>query len=456
MTTNWKIFRAVMIIGVCSIVVKLVSTAKEVSLASWFGRGDALDAFLVAMILPASVASLVAGAVSVSVIPVFIRSRENQGDESSQQLFSSVQVASLLVFLVVSVLMAIGAPYYLPILGAGFTPAKLLLTRRLLYLLLPFPVLNGTITIWSSILNSGEKFALPAITPIMTPLVIVGALLLFGHSKGIFALAFATVIGSVCEAVLLGLSLRAHGFQLRLRWYGLSPEFRRVFWQSFPILAGSIVMGTSPIIDQSMAAMLSPGSVAALSYGYKVIGVIVAVTAAGLGNAVLAYLSKMAANSDWWGCRRTLKVYSLLILAVTVPITLSLIAGTRPLVRLLYQRGAFTPTDTAVVSSVQLFYAFLIPLSTLSMLYVRFLSAMHRNDLLAYSAVMNVCLDVFFNILLMRKMGVAGIALSTSLVNVVACAFVGFCAYKLLRKQEIAQDLRADFDPDRLGKPHGV
>src|SRR5207245_8787477 len=94
-------------------------------------------------------------------------------------------------------------PYYLPLLGSGFTGAKLLLTRRLLYIVLPIVVLNGAITIWSSVLNAGEKFALPALTPVLTPLVALLILFLRGGTWGIFALATCTVAGTVLEASLL-------------------------------------------------------------------------------------------------------------------------------------------------------------------------------------------------------------------------------------------------------------
>ncbi len=197
-------------------------------------------------------------------------------------------------------------------------------------------------------------------------------------------------------------------------------------------------MSASPIIDQAMAAALSAGSVAALSYGNKAITALTVLFSVALHTAVLPYFSKMVANKDWFGCRRTLKVYSFLVLAATVPVTLGLMAGSTPLVRLLFQRGAFTAEDTKVVSVVQMLFAISIPFYTWAVLFVRFLTSLNRTDLMAYIAVMNTVLNVVLNLLFMRKLGVAGIALSTSIVYANSCLVLGFFTRKLLVEQENA------------------
>lgn len=438
LTANWKIFRAAVVIGAWSVVAKLAATGKELAVAAWFGRGDSLDAFLIAMILPATVVGLVAGSFSGALIPTYIHVRENQGQKAAEKLFSNVQILSLTLLVVVTIVMGLGASYYLPLLGSGFGSAKLLLTRRLLYLLLPFLILSGTLAVWSSILNAGERFTLPALTPIVTPLVVILTLLILGRAGGIFAVAVGTIAGSLLEVTLLGWAISAQGISLIPRWYGFSPELRLVLRQYGPMTAAALLMGTSPIIDQAMAAMLKGGSVAALSYGNKIVTTIAFLCSAALSTAILPYLSQMVTKKDWSGCRRTLRVYSRLVLSVTIPIAIGLIVCSRPIVRLLYQRGAFTASDTEVVSAVQIFFALLIPFYTWAALFVRLLSSLHRNDLLAYGSVLNVCLNILFNFILMRRFGVAGIALSTSLVYLISCVFLGYWALKLLRLEESA------------------
>lgn len=436
LTTNWKILRALIFVGAGSVFAKLATMVKELAVANWFGRNDAIDAFLLAMVLPITVTGLIAGSFNGALVPVYIRVQENEGAESAHRLLASVQVVNLLLLLAVLIVVAAGAPFYLPLLGSGFGTAKLLLTRYLLYLLLPIIVINGIITVWSSVLNAHERFALPAVTPAVTPIVALVALLFLGHSWGIYALAGGTVVGGICEASVLARALRKRNISLKIGWYGFNADLRDVLRQYVPTLAGTLVLSISPIIDQSMAAMLSAGSVAALSYGYKIVSSIVALTSVALSTAVLPYFSQMVAKKDWRACRRTLRVYSSLVLAATIPMSAVLILISRPMVRILFQRGAFTEADTAIVSATQVCFALIIPFASWGILFVRLLSSLRRSDVLAYSAVLCATSNIVFNIIFMRRWGVAGIALSTSLVCAIACAFMGMQALRLLRKQE--------------------
>jgi putative peptidoglycan lipid II flippase len=195
-------------------------------------------------------------------------------------------------------------------------------------------------------------------------------------------------------------------------------------------------MGATPVVDQTMAAMLGSGSVAALSYGSKVVAGLLAIGATALSTAVLPYFSKMAAESDWQGCRHTLKRYVWLVLSTTVPLTLLLFVFSKYLVQVLFQRGAFTSMDTEVVSQVQKFYCLQIPFYVVSMLFVRFISSVRRNDLLMYAAAINLVIDIVMNLVLMRWLGIAGIALSTSIVAVISVVFLWACSFKVMSKRE--------------------
>ena len=439
LTPGRKIFNAAASVAVCSAVAGLASTAKELAVARWFGRGDALDAFLIAYLLPAFLVALVAGSFNAAMIPTFIEVREREGKEAAQRLFSGVMVLSAALLVGVSVLLGILAPYFLPLLGSGFGPAKLMLTRHLLYALLPFIVLSGLAVAWTAVLNAGERFGLPALSAVTTPLCIIGFLLLLGNDWGVYTLAVGTVTGVSLQAAVLGWLLRTRGVRLEPRWHGLEPGLRRVVGQYAPMLAGALLMGSTELVDQSMAAMLAPGSVAALNYARKIVSLFIVIGATPLGTAALPYFSQMVANRDWSGCRRILKVYSRAIVLITVPITAGLVCFSHPLIRIVFQRGAFTAVDTAVVSRVQALLSLQIPFYFLAQLGVRLISALKRNWVLMAIAGVNMVVNVFFNLLLMKYWGVAGIALSTSFVYIVACGLVYASIGRSLKTQRAVE-----------------
>jgi putative peptidoglycan lipid II flippase len=439
LTANRKIFRAAAVVALFSSFVLVGSVAKELVVAKWFGRGDDLDAFVIAFLLPSFLVNLVAGSVNSALIPTFVQVRETQGKEATQRLFSSVMVWTLGLLLGVSILIGLLAPYCLPLLGSGFSAGKLVLTRKLLYILLPFVALSGLVTLWTSVLNAGERFALPALLPILSPVAIIAFLVLAGRAWGIYSLAIGIVCGVALQTAALAFFLKAQGIHLSLRWYGLDANLRQVATQFVPMVAGALLMGSTDLVDQSMSAMLEPGSVAALNYAKKVVSIFVVVGVIPLTTAVLPYFSQMVAKQDWGACRHTLKTYSRLILLGTVPITLGLVFFSQPLIRIMFQRGAFVAADTQVVSRVMACLALQIPFYILGNMGVRMISALKRNAVLTTIAAVNMVLNVVLNYIFMKYAGVAGIALSTSLVYLASCLMV-FGSIAVAMKRMAAQE----------------
>jgi len=436
-STNRKIFRAAMTIGLVGTVAKSGAVFKDLVVAHMFGRSDGLDAFLIAFLLPAFVLTLVMGSLGSALIPVLVETRQSRGREAEQKLLSSMMFLSMSVLILIAAALGLFAPFYLHILGSSFSAAKLTLTREMLYCLLPFIVFSGLATFVSGVLSAYKKFALPAIVPIVTPLITIATILLAPKSWSVFTLAIGVVAGGFLEAAILLRLLKTCGVRLQFRWNGLDSDVRSVLRQYAPVLAGSVLMCSTTVIDQAMAAMLPSGSVAALSYANKIVGLIVAIGATALTTAALPYFSHMVADADWAGCRHTLKRYTVLILTATVPLTLALMALSHPLIRLVFQRGAFNAGDTDLVSHVQICYFIQIPFYICGMLFVRFLSSIRRNDVLMYGSAISLALDISLNLVLMRKMGIAGIALSTSLVYVVAFVILGTMSVRLLRQSRL-------------------
>jgi putative peptidoglycan lipid II flippase len=439
-SVNGSIFRAVAVVGAASLVVKLMSTAKELAVAGYYGRSDMLDAYLIALLVPAFLINLIGGSFNAALIPTFIEVREQQGKDAAQQLFSNVMILSQGLLISLSVATALCAPWMLRIVASGFSPAKTQLTCHLLYLLLPLVVINGLVSIWAAVLNAGEHFLFAALTPLSTPLLSLVGVVGFGRVWGAWGYAAGTLAGGVLEAVLLARALQRKQIKLLPRWRGMDQATRKVCRQWSPVLAGAFLIGGVGFVDQGMAGMLPPGSVAALSYGSRIVALVSTMVAGSLSTAVIPYFSAMVANSDFDGCRHTLRTYRRLALLVSVPITVLLVVFSRPLIHLLYQRGAFTSSDTMLVSHVQALYSLQIPFFAVSMLHVRMLSALKRNDIMMYAAGVNLSLDILFNLICMRWWGVAGIALSTSLFYMASCAFVVFSANRILRQRtEAAQ-----------------
>ncbi len=435
-SVNRRIFATMITVGGFTFVVNLAATAKELVVANQFGTGDVLDAFLIAFLLPSFAINVVMGSFNAALIPTFIHVRENEGLEKAQQLFSSVTVWNTVVLVIVSVLLAMASSFILPILGSGFSPEKQVLTRSIFFSLLPILAISGLGITWAAVLNASERFALAAISPMIKPIITVVLLLAMGKIWGIYALAAGTVGGVVLEAGLLAWGVRRRGFCLVPRWHGLTPPMKKVINQYMPMVAGVFLMSSTSLIDQSMAAMLGPGSVSTLNYAGKAVTLILGVGSISLGTAVFPHFSRMVAVYDWAGIRYTLKTYTYLILLVTIPLTLILVFFSESLVRFFFERGVFTSADTLRVSQVQALFLLQVPFYFLGILMVRLISSLKINRILMQAAIINLFLKITFNYFLMQRLGAAGIALSTTLVYVVSFIYCSIMLYKHIKTLE--------------------
>ncbi|MGL6339596.1 MAG: murein biosynthesis integral membrane protein MurJ, partial [Waterburya sp.] len=266
---NRQIFSATIIIGLVTGLSKFASVGKELVVAWRFGTGDQIDSFVMALVVPAFVTTVVANSLSTAFIPTYIKVKE-ESPKAAQQLFSGVMMRAIGLLVVITIAIAITAPLYLPLMASGFSVAKLELTNRLLWSISPSILLYGVINILGGVMNAGEKFALAAFSPVLTPLATVIMLLAFPN-WGIYALAAGLICGSLSEMIVLGIALLRQGIDLRPQWLRDDANLDLVFKEYFPVIIGSFLMCSTNLVDQSMAAMLSPGSVAALGYANRVI-----------------------------------------------------------------------------------------------------------------------------------------------------------------------------------------
>lgn len=435
---NRSIFGAALTVGLLTTVTKFASTAKELFVAGSFGTSDVLDAYLIAFLLPSFAASVVAGSLNAALIPIFIKIRNQEGHNAAQRLLSAVMFWMLALLGTVVLILFFLSDVVLSLVASGFSPDKLALTRWLFYLLLPVLVLSGFSNIWSAILNSSQTFALPALVPVITPVITIGTILGLGKLCGIYSVAVATLSGAVLEMGFLGWKLKRHGYSL---WPDRQPgdaTVKEVLGQYLPMVAGALLMSSTTVVDQSMATMLGGGSVATLNYANRIVSLIVAIGSISIGTAVLPHFSKMVAEEDWTGIWHTLKTYSRLILLTATPATVLLFFLSEPIVRLLFERSNFTSEDTVVVSRTAALFTLQIPFYLVGILGVRLLNALNKGRVIMIICAINLIVNIAANFLLMREIGIAGIALSTSLVYLLSFVLIFICVIKELRHRVLS------------------
>jgi putative peptidoglycan lipid II flippase len=427
-----RIFKATSAVILASVIVKCAATLKECVVAGVYGRSDAMEAFLAAFLIPNLLINLIAESMNQALIPTFIRVRIRDGRQRAEQLLSNSMVYMSGLLLAAWLLMGISARAFFPLVGSGFSTGKLDLSIRLFYVLMPVVLLSGIASNVTAILNSYECFAWPALAQLAMPLTMMAGTLLLHRALGIWALVCATLLGASIHAALVASMARGRGYGFRFHRYRSDEATREVAHQYGSVLLSSLVASGGLLVDQAMAARLPAGSVSALVFATRFVSVAMTLLAGAVSSALVPYFSGMITQRDWRGCRRTLQTWSRIMAAVSLPIALAFIAGAQPLVRFTLQHGAFGPSDTAIVRSVLVMSAIQIPFFVVSRVFYRFVVAMRRTDLVLSCGALNLVLDVVLNLVLMRWLGIAGIALATSLWTISTLAFLWYAANRLL------------------------
>ncbi|HEV8331074.1 MAG TPA: lipid II flippase MurJ [Steroidobacteraceae bacterium] len=396
---------------------------RDLFMANELGISSAVDAYIIVYTFVMFVAAVLAASMSAALTPAFMRQRAAAGENLALALawHSGVRLCAGMV--VVALVIVGASDLILSVVASNLSPDTRALARVALLWMAGLLPLHAIAVVLAVIANAHGAFVRPGLALAMPPLFASIALILAGPQGAVAALAIGTVLGTVVQLACFPFEW-TQLLGRRSRERVATGALRHLLSQYLPVVAGAVLMSATPLIDQAMAATLAGGSIATLSYGQKLPALILMISALALSTAVLPHLSEMVANEDWVGMRDTVRVVRRLIVIVFVPLTVVLIAASRPLAALVFERGAFTAAAVTPVSLVQSALLLQVPFFLVGTLYVRLISALGRNSILLWGTVISLCVKVGCNLLLMRWLGVTGLALSTSIVYVVACIYL--------------------------------
>lgn len=413
---NRSIFFTFLIVGLSSALPKGALVVRDLLMAKQFGTSDDVDSILLAQLLPSVIVQIIATSFATSLIPSFIKLRESGDRSLAIDLSASACGFGALILCGCAMLLTALSPWLLQLIGSGFPADKLARSQNFFFLFAPLVVVQGLSVLWTALLNANGRFALVSMLPTISALFVLIVLLSPIIHAGIIAVVLAILVGAIVELAMTGLMMRRRGLRLlSLRWH---PSLGKVLKETLPMAAGMALANGTLIVDQVFASLAGSGSLAILSYGNKIILFLTAISALPLSVSVLPHFSTQAAHREWRSLRHSLIVWTIAILATTIPIVIFINIFSEQIVRILFERGNFVAEDTIIVSHVQNLYAIQLPFYLLGILCSRMMNALGMNIRLMQIATISLILNAIFDWVLLRWIGLPGIALSTSLVYV--------------------------------------
>ena len=403
---------------------RVLGLIRDQVLASMFGAGNAMDAFNVAFRIPNLVRDLFAeGAMSAAFVPTFTRQLTSGGKASAWRLGNNVINALLVVTGLLVILGVLFAPSLVGAFAADYAsvPGKLELTVLLTRVMLPFLMLVAVAAALMGMLNALHLFFVPALAPAMFNVATIAcalALVPMMPRHGwppMTAIAIGTIVGGVAQVSVQWPLLRRQGFSYSpfLDWK--QEGLRRVLILMGPGTIGLAATQVNVFVNTVLATGEGTGAVSWLNYAFRLMYLPTGLFGVSIATATVPAVSRHAARGDSQAVRGTLADGLALMLMMNVPATIGLIVLATPIVRVIFERRAFLPSDTAATAAALQFYA----IGLLGYSIVRIASptfyALGESRTPVTISIATVVVNVLLNVALVRTLGFRGLALGTSI-----------------------------------------
>jgi putative peptidoglycan lipid II flippase len=438
--TGVSLFRATLIVGVASILPKAMVLAKDVAIAAALGRGDALEAYLLALAIPTTLGIAATSAMAPVLAPVFMRLRRGERDQSAEirGVLAQATLGIVLFSFCVFVLMWLFRDSIATLIAPGFPAAKQALMADIMPVLAAALLFSNLAGLWSGILIAERHLAIAVAVPVAVPGTILLAIISGNMTTSAEVLAVATLVGSLIHAALAGWAVQRQGWLTFPGWPAdlWRREGKGLFQQFSILVIGGLTMAATDLIDLSMASTLQAGDPAAVSFGAKITMIVTVFGAGMLGTSTIPHFADLA-QRDQKAFIRSLQrvVFTVGMIGVAGTIFITLFG--EYLVSMIFERGRFGADDVQAVTAVNFMFAFQVPFYLAGIVLARAVSAIGKNRILTIGAVINLTVNIVMNYILMQTMGAAGIALSTSIMYVVSCLFLLIVLWRTLRNQGV-------------------
>lgn len=407
-------------ISAFTLVSRILGLVRDVVFASFFGATAMMDAFNVAFRIPNLFRRFFGeGAFNQSFVPVFSEYYEKKRDQLP--LFIAEVSGSLgIVLLGVTIAGIFFAPELVMLFAGGFKsyPEKFTVTTELVRIMIPYVFLICMLAMYSSVLNSLDRFALPALLPsFLNIAMIVGAFLSVQFLEiPIYGLGYAVIIAGVIQCLIVMYSVRRQNLLTHLPKVAFgAPGVKQVIILMIPALIGSSSSQINILINTQLASRLETGSVTWLYYSDRLVEFALGTVAVALGTVVLPKLSRLSASNDKEGFEKTVNWGIRLALILGIPSSIGLILLAEPLLALLFMRGAFTLNDVLMSAKSLVTYGTSIAAYFLIKILAPVYYARQDTKTPLKFGLISIGMNIVLQFILVKHYAHAGLALSTSI-----------------------------------------
>lgn len=386
---------------------------REVVNARYYGTQWELDAFLAASVIPVILFGVFNGALVSALVPTFTDYIAHGDDQEAWRLANTVINSLLIVLSVFALLGYVFAPYFVPFIAHGFRPDEMAVAIRMTRWLMPSVVAVSLSGVLTAILNANQRFRSAALTGIALNLCTIAAVVWLHHRLGIYALVLGTALGLFAQMLVQVPALLLSGryrFTIDLKHPGLG----RIWAFLGPIVVGGAAGQIALFFDRYFASTLSPGYMAGMNYATKLVNFPYQIFAAAIATIIFPMLASQFARENRIAVGNSVTLGLRLVNFITIPSVCALIVLAYPMVQVLFERGNFQPSSTALCAGLLPYAAVGLAALAANVVLTRCAFACKEVSWPVAISVFTVVVNVMLSLLWLPSLGARGLLLANS------------------------------------------
>jgi putative peptidoglycan lipid II flippase len=420
-------------VGGFTLMSRVLGFLRDQLIAFTLGTGFVAEAFFVAQRFPNLFRALFAeGAFNNAFVPLFAKRVEGEGEAKAREFAIDVFSVLLAWLVLFSALAMIAMPVVIYVIAPGFHAdgERFDLAVDLTRICFPYLLFMSLTALQSGVLNSLNRFTAAAAAPILLNIVMIASnvvawFLATGNTPATgYIFAWGLFASGVAQYALLAIACRRANMRLLPRWPRLTPEVKRVIALSGPGIVSGGVMQINLVVATMLATTI-PGAVAFLYYADRLYQLPLGVIGVAIGVVLLPDLSRKLRAGNEAGALASQNRALELSMFLTLPAAIALMAIPVPIIRTVFEHGAFTRADTLAVAPAVLAFASGLPAFSLSKVFQPGFYAREDTKTPMRFALISVAVNIAGSLILSRFLGHVGIALATSLAAWVNTILLG-------------------------------
>lgn len=423
-----KVARATFILMIATVIAKILGFGRELVLASVYGASMYSDAYITAMNIPLVIFTVIGTSLATTLIPMYFDVDKSLGKDKSLEFINNIFNIVILLCIILSILGCFFSEEIVKIFAIGFKGETFKVAVKFTKVTIIGIVFIGLSYIMTAYLHIKSNFTIPGLVSVPKNVIIIISIIL-STKYSPYLMIWGTLIGMGTEFLFQLPFAIKYGYKYKLYINIKDKNIKKLAVLIGPVLIGVAVNQVNTLVDRTLASTLVEGSISALNYANKLNEFVMALFITSIGSVIYPMLSKLSSENskDEFEQSVTKSINSVILLVI--PISFGAIVLAKPIVKLLFERGAFDNTATNMTAIALMMYSIGMVAFGLRDILGKIFYSIQDTKTPMMNGALAMIMNIILNIILVKYLKLAGLALATSL-SAIICIFLLFRSLK--------------------------